>query len=89
MMDQSDERTPESAAPFGRARQGMNDPAATHDDISVAQTDARAAARLSAEHESGLLYQPGYALDPRGGGHGALYYPSEEVSGDTQEEQRG
>ena len=65
----------------------MDDPAMNHDDISLAQTDARAAARLSGAHEENLLYQSGYIFDPRSGGQGALYYPSEGVSGVTQEEQ--
>jgi hypothetical protein len=77
------------SAPFEDEREVTADPAATHDDISAAQTEARAAARISGEHEEGLLYQPGYILDPRSGGKGALYYPSADVSGETQEEQRG
>lgn len=80
------ERQPTS--PFERERQVMmDDPAMWHDDISLAQTDARAAARLSGAHEESLLYQPGYIFDPRSGGEGALYYPSEGVSGVTQEGQ--
>ncbi len=34
----------------------MQDRALTHDDITEVQTDAHAAARVSAEHVQGLLY---------------------------------
>lgn len=87
MGEMSNEREAPSG-PFVHERDVTADPAATRDDISAAQADARAAARLSGEHEENLLYEPGYILDPRGG-KGALYYPSAEVSGETEEEQSG
>ncbi|HKV84086.1 MAG TPA: hypothetical protein VJN88_05985 [Ktedonobacterales bacterium] len=87
MGDTSNERQ-SSSGPFEHEREVTADPAAMRDDISAAQTDARAAARLSGEHEERLLYEPGYNFDPRGG-EGALYYPSADVSGETQDEQSG
>lgn len=88
LHDHPDESAEKPPSPFERESEVMmNDPALNRDDISLAQTDARAAAQLSGERESGLLYEPGYIMDPRSGGEGALYYPSEEVSGATQEEQ--
>lgn len=87
--DQPAEGVGEPRSPFERESRVMDDRAMSHDDITTAQTDARAAARLSGEHEESLLYQPGYIFDPRSGGEGALYYPSDEVSGTTQEEQSG
>lgn len=83
------ERPEQASEPFAHERDVVYDVAATHDDISATQTDARAAARISGEHESGLLYEPGYIVDPRGADGGVLYYPSEEVSGATPEEQSG
>jgi len=42
--------------PFEDEATIMQDQALTHDDITEVQTDARAAARVSAEHVQGLLY---------------------------------
>ena len=88
MSAMSNERDAPSA-PVEDERKVTADPATTHDDISAARTDPRAGARISGEHVEGLLYQPGYVFDPRGGGKGALYYPSAGVSGETQQKQSG
>jgi len=42
--------------PFEDEAMIMQDQALTHDDITEVQTDAHAAARVSAEHVQGLLY---------------------------------
>jgi hypothetical protein len=42
--------------PFEDEATIMQDQALTHDDITEVQTDAHAAARVSAEHVQGLLY---------------------------------
>lgn len=90
LHDHPTEHMEKPPSPFEREPQVMmDDPGLNRDEISLAQTDARAAARLSGSHEEGLLNQAGYIFDPRSGGEGALYYPSEGVSGVTQEEQSG
>jgi hypothetical protein len=52
--------------PFEDEATIMQDPALTHDDITEVQTDAHAAARVSAGHVQGLLYSstPAYPVDP-------------------------
>ncbi|MGH2485194.1 MAG: hypothetical protein ACRDHE_04180 [Ktedonobacterales bacterium] len=86
MSNESDEQPRDAPpGPFEHEREVMADPAVTRDDISATQTDARAAARISGEHEERLLYEPGSILDLCGGGDGALDYPSVDVSGETQE----
>jgi len=52
--------------PFEDEATIMQDQALTHDDITEVQTDAHAAARVSAEHVQGLLY----ASAPADQGHG-------------------
>lgn len=63
----ADVQTDEPAdVPFEDEATIMQDRALTHDDIIEVQTDAHAAARVSAEHVQGLLYSstPSYPFDP-------------------------
>lgn len=65
----------------------MTDQAMVHDDISLAQTDAEGAAKLSAEHTAELLYPatPSYPFDAHSSPGGVNYSPS---MGDKDAEQR-
>jgi hypothetical protein len=73
--------------PFEDEAKVMEDRALTHDDITVVQTVATAAAQVSAEHVLGMLYSatPRYPFDPRSSPGGAHYYPA---PGATEAEQR-
>ncbi|MGZ6392321.1 MAG: hypothetical protein ACXWQZ_24030 [Ktedonobacterales bacterium] len=71
--------------PFRDETDVMADPVAQHDDISKTQSSSDAAAEVSAEHVSELLYQPGYIFDPRSSPRGVEYNPAypDSVEPDT------
>ncbi len=73
--------------PFEDEAKVLEDRAVTHDDITVVQTWATAAAQVSAEHVLGMLYSatPRYPFDPRSSPSGVRYYPA---PGETEAEQR-
>jgi hypothetical protein len=72
LHDHPAEQREKPPSPFEREREVMmDDLALNQDDISAAQTDARAAARLSGEHEIGLLGNPN--------AEGAFSYPASAV----------
>jgi hypothetical protein len=75
--------------PFEDEAKVLEDRAVTHDDITVVQTWATAAAQVSAEHVLGMLYsatpQYQYPLDPRSSPGGVRYSPA---PGETEAEQR-
>ncbi len=73
--------------PFEDEAKVMEDRAVTHDDITVVQTWATAAAQVSAEYVLEMLYSatPRYPLDPRNSLGGVRYYP---VPDETEAEQR-
>ena len=73
--------------PFEDEAKVLEDRAVMHDDITVVQTSATAAAQVSAEHVLEMLYSatPRYPFDPRSSPGGARYYPA---PGETEAEQR-
>jgi hypothetical protein len=73
--------------PFEDEAKVLEDRAVTHDDITVVQTWATAAAQVSAEHVLGMLYSatPRYPFDPRSSPSGVRYHPA---PGETEAEQR-
>jgi hypothetical protein len=73
--------------PDVQAQLPFEDEAVTHDDITVVQTWATAAAQVSAEHVLGMLYSatPRYPFDPRSSPSGVRYDPA---TGETEAEQR-
>lgn len=62
--------------PFRDEAEVVVDHAAQYDDISRTQSHSNAAVEVSAEHVSGLLYEPGYISDPRSSPQGVEYYPA-------------
>jgi hypothetical protein len=62
--------------PFRDETEVVVDPVAQHDDIAKTQSSSDAAAKVSAEHVSELLYEPGYIFDPRSSPQGVEYQPA-------------
>lgn len=89
MMEHTPPREPtdtdREGAPYGPFRDESEvvvDRVAQHDDIFMTQSSSDAAAEVSAEHVSELLYEPGYSFDPRSSPRGIEYNPAYPDSGE-------